>query len=293
MVSEVKRNAAIANASIATARVAARIASRPKWKCAQCGVAKLGTVHQMRHTYCSKECMSVAYSELMTGSNNPNYKNAAERQCEQCGDTYLSYQKRSKFCSPECYSLSKPRVPKRQLSLRLLKKPVEPAKRKPKLIIKCERCTREFRSFPSGRRRYCSYACFVDSGGPIRAGAAAKAATMRYGAKKDANHREIFAIIAETCPVLDLSSVGGGVPDGIAFVRGGWQLFDVKNPKTGYGRRGLNKLQKHWVSKWRGGNVYLIYTDDDAHRFVAGEFASLKYELAGTDSGQAIATVNV
>jgi hypothetical protein len=80
------------------------------------------------------------------------------------------------------------------------------------------------------------------------------------------------------CPVYDLSAMGGGVPDGIAWVKETWQFFDIKNPKTGYGRRGLNPVQKKWITQWRGGPVYLIYTAIDAEQFAKGNFAALKAE---------------
>ena len=101
-------------------------------------------------------------------------------------------------------------------------------------------------------------------------------AKLKYGAKKDANHSEIFDYIAAHTAVKDLSNAGFGVPDGIAWVSDGWRLFDVKNPKTGYGKRGLNARQKSWADDWRGGPVYLIYTVEDAKFFVRGEFSSLK-----------------
>lgn len=101
-------------------------------------------------------------------------------------------------------------------------------------------------------------------------------ATKKYGAKKDANHKEIFDIISKFTAAKDLSPMGCGVPDGIAWVNDGWQLFDVKNPKTGYGKRGLNNRQKKWADDWRGGPVYLIYTVEEAEQFARGNLDGLK-----------------
>ena len=98
----------------------------------------------------------------------------------------------------------------------------------------------------------------------------------RRAAKKDANHKEIFGVIESICPVKDLSEAGRGIPDGIAWINNGWHWFDVKNPKTGYGRRGLNKRQKEWASDWRGGPVFLIYTKDEAEKFAKGYWCELK-----------------
>lgn len=97
-----------------------------------------------------------------------------------------------------------------------------------------------------------------------------------YGAKKDANHKELFAVIGKIVPVKDLSDAGFGVPDGIAWINNGWHLFDIKNPKTSYGRRGLNKIQKRWALDWSGGPVYLLYSVDDALAFATGRFDGIK-----------------
>ena len=100
---------------------------------------------------------------------------------------------------------------------------------------------------------------------------------MKYGPKKDANHNELLAEIIKHCPVYDLSKHGGGLPDGLAWVDGAWRLFDVKNPKTGYGRRGLNPTQKKWLGQCDGGPVYLIYSVEEAGRFARGQFDGIKF----------------
>jgi hypothetical protein len=155
---------------------------------------------------------------------------------------------------------------------------VKPEKkaRPPRQQKACIQCGSIFSFSPSQRRMFCAYQCHLDSGGAFRAGVASTKARMKYGAKKDANHTEIFNAIKEHCAVYDLSSAGGGVPDGVAYVNSTWQLFDVKNPKTGYGRRGLNPVQKKWVANWRGGPVYLIYTPGEAKEFALGNFCDLK-----------------
>jgi len=107
---------------------------------------------------------------------------------------------------------------------------------------------------------------------------------MKYGAKKDANHKEIIEEMRRHCAVHDLSSFGGGLPDGIAWIGEAWHLFDVKNPKTGYGRRGLNEVQKKWVGQWQGGPVYLIYTVEEAARFALGNFSGIKFVAPSKES---------
>lgn len=143
-------------------------------------------------------------------------------------------------------------------------------------IKKCLQCNAEFRAHNSAKRKYCSYACHLDSGGAKRAGEAAVMAKRKYGNKKDANHHEVFNAILEITTAKDLSDAGCGVPDGLAWVEGAWLLFDVKNPKTGYGKRGLNERQKKWAIDWKGGPVYLIYNEDEARLFAKGELDTIK-----------------
>lgn len=126
------------------------------------------------------------------------------------------------------------------------------------------------------RRKFCTYECHLRSGGARRAGDAAARAKMKYGAKKDANHGAIFEEIRKHCVAHDTSNAGCGIPDGIAWVDGAWRLFDVKNPQTAYGRRGLNKRQTEWAGLHGGGPIYLLYTVEDAAKFGRGEFADLK-----------------
>lgn len=147
-----------------------------------------------------------------------------------------------------------------------------------RVVSRCRRCGAAFEHYKSAARIFCSYACHLESGGARRAGDAAAMAKRKYGAKKDANHSEIFGVIGALTAVHDLSNVGCGCPDGLAWVDGGWQLFDVKNPQTGYGRRGLNKRQKEWASDWRGGPVYLIHDIEEAERFAKGNLDGLKRE---------------
>lgn len=145
----------------------------------------------------------------------------------------------------------------------------------------CAKCGTEFRFYPSQHRIYCSYQCHLDSGGAFRAGIAAAEARLKYGPKKDANHNEVVAEMRKYCAVYDMSSAGMGLPDGVAWIKEAWHLFDVKNPKTGYGRRGLNDVQKKWIQAWSGGPVYLIYTVEEAARFAQGNFDGIKFFRGG------------
>ncbi len=93
---------------------------------------------------------------------------------------------------------------------------------------------------------------------------------------KDHNHDWVFDTIRAFTAAHDLSAAGDGVPDGCAWVNGGWQFFDVKNPYTAYGRKGLNKLQKEWADKdRRGGPIWLIHNIVEAENFALGNWDNL------------------
>jgi hypothetical protein len=125
--------------------------------------------------------------------------------------------------------------------------------------------------------RYCSYSCHLKSGGALRAGLAAAGARVKYGAKKDANHIAIVQVMKQCgVPVYDLSGAGNGVPDCIAWVKNEWRLVEIKNPKTGYGRRGLNPIQQKWIDQWRGGPVFILKSVDDALAFTGGKFEAVE-----------------
>ena len=268
---------ALRGAGAVVASTAAKLAERKPWECVECKTQKPATVHQMRKTYCSKECMASGYRKRMIGESNPNHRDAGNRVCAYCGVGYQSYSKTSKFCSHacSCKAHTKPKQP-RQIVLRLVKqKPTKKARAK-KLEKNCIQCGALYLSSPSQKRLFCSYRCHLDSGGAFRAGIAASKATLMYGPKKDANHNEIFDELRKHCSVVDASAVGGGMPDGIAWVNESIQLFDVKNPKTGYGRAGLNKVQQKWVDQWAGPPVYLLYTVEDAKNFGTGKLDAVK-----------------
>ena len=242
-------------------------------------------------------------------TTNNAYKAAGVRTCEQCGGEYHSYNKARKYCGLTCRSKAftrlggrpclhcglqfKPNTEKRKYCSVECNKAAKPKtsfyvpRPLPRTFSACLECGTQFQHAPSHARKYCSYACFITSGGAQRAGDSAAMAKRKYGAKRDANHTTIFGAINAITAVKDLSNAGCGVPDGLAWVNGGWHLFDVKNPQTGYGRRGLNQRQKSWADDWRGGPVFLIYSPDEAIRFARGDFDGLKrfpeIETGGAD----------
>lgn len=269
----------------------ASIAEFGVWSCEQCGAQKAATVHQKRQKYCSYACMSEAYKTRMSGEANPHYK-GLEKECRGCGIAYRSYYKTT-HCSIDCYRDRRkrerePKPPKErpirplgaQIEFRFRLKKVCPYKHPKKHVglvdFRCVQCNGIFQAYKCQARTYCSYKCHLESGGAKRAGQASKRAIMKYGAKKDANHGRLMAVIRSNCPAHDLSGAGCGVPDGIAWISGGWQLFDIKNPQTAYGRRGLNDVQKRWVNETKGGPVYLIHNEEEADRFSRGKLDGLK-----------------
>lgn len=128
----------------------------------------------------------------------------------------------------------------------------------------CCGCGSAYSSY-SKARKFCSHACYQKSG------------TMRGRAKKDANHNEIVAAL-EKCgaTVRDLSHASNGVPDLLVWVREQWHLVEVKNPETGYGKRGLNERQKKWATDWRGGPVFILRTVDEAIAFARGKLDDIQ-----------------
>lgn len=253
------------------------------WKCAYCSLEKRATAHQLRKTYCSNSCMSLAYMSRMIGNNNPNFRNVGLKICDGCKCEYHSYFKKHIFCSRQCSDFAKkketislPKISK----IKKVKAPFIPKS----ISTECIKCGTNFKKYPSQKKMFYSYQCHLDSGGAFRAGMAAAKAIMKYGAKKDANHNEIFDELRKHCAVYDISSTGMGVPDGLAWINDAWHLFDVKNPNTGYGKRGLNPVQKKWLTQWKGGPIFLIYTKDEAKKFANGEFETIKRVYASAEA---------
>lgn len=78
-------------------------------------------------------------------------------------------------------------------------------------------------------------------------------------AKVDANHKEVVdALKTIGASIIDASRLGKGMPDLIVGFRGQTILIEVKNPKTQYGRKGLNENQRKWAESWRGGPLAIV-----------------------------------
>lgn len=283
-------------------------------ECATCRAL----LHRKQKTFCSIGCMLKSHH----GASNPNFKGGPTKACVGCGGTYSRYGTRGRYCSHACYvkhsiedirarglrGAFAPRKPRVKLAPKTYGNcPVcGGVKTKPKAktcgwdcaqVLKrasrggralnstCAQCAVRYHTYEKGRL-YCSYPCFVASGGPLRAGLEAAKATMRYGAKRDANHTEIIDTL-RSCgvAVYDTASIGNGFPDLVAWASNGWHLIEIKNKKTGYGKRGLNPIQRKWAEQWKGGPIILIHSIDEATRFAAGDMSELVIIKCGKPQG--------
>jgi hypothetical protein len=133
----------------------------------------------------------------------------------------------------------------------------------------CLNCGKYFTFSKSTQRIFCSYDCFKKNGGPQRAGFADVEKIEMYGRKKDANHNEIVdALTNAGAYVIDMSHVGKGFPDLIVGFQNTTILMEIKNPKTSYGKRGLNKNQLEWKEKWLGGAYCVVDSIEAALRMI-------------------------
>lgn len=100
-------------------------------------------------------------------------------------------------------------------------------------------------------------------------------------AKKDNNHNSLVKILHQLkIPFVDLSHVGGGIPDGLAWVRWRWEFVEFKNREWGYGRCGLNQNQLDWLQKYPCAIVYILETEEDAVNFANGRLENIKQVTA-------------
>jgi hypothetical protein len=88
----------------------------------------------------------------------------------------------------------------------------------------------------------------------------------RHRGSKDGNHDKVVARFREFgCTVAELVDTGlEGWPDLVVGCIGLNHLVEVKNPDTRYGQAGLSPAQGVFARDWRGGPVYVVYTENDA-----------------------------
>ena len=145
------------------------------------------------------------------------------------------------------------------------------------LAVRCANCGEVFEHTDKSRKRlYCSLRC-------------AAQATRRKGkgrgrntrGKKDLNHDTIVGYLEKLgFQVIDLSSLGGGMPDILCNKAGQSRLAEIKNPETQYGKRGFNLNQQRWNDWWQGEPPAILRTVDDCIEFEK-EFSSKVLAVTG------------
>jgi len=124
----------------------------------------------------------------------------------------------------------------------------------------CFECNKEFFAYHKNRK-FCSKTCANESW--------SKNMPKGYGSRKDDNHKEIVEALTKAgAYVLDMSHVGRGFPDLIIGFQSKTILMEIKNPKTSYGRKGLNKNQLKWKESWTGGAYCVADSIEAALRMI-------------------------
>lgn len=190
------------------------------------------------------------------GEANTNWRGGGFKTCATCGATFKSYSKTRRFCSLSCRSMR----PDNLAQCRAMAHRPRP-NRAPRqgLRLVCKHCGRDFR-WPN-QRLYCIDCKEIGRMNQGRPG---------HMTRRDDNHGEVVEAFEQggAC-VLDLSSVGGGVPDIIVSYLDVLHLVEIKNGTNSYGRRGLNKRQRKWAENWRGSPVIVVHTPAQARKWLA------------------------
>jgi hypothetical protein len=193
-------------------------------------------------------------------TRKPREKLGYNLVCIVCNDSFRAFSK-SKYCLNHKKEAAINKIAKIKLG-----RPVDETRKVTKI---CFHCKKEFEHYKSRLKQYCSYQCHLDSGGAWRAGLAAKESILKYGAKKDANHHEIVDAMQKAgAYVIDMSHVGKGFPDLIVGFQSKTILMEIKNPKTSYGKKGLNKNQLKWKEQWTGGAYCVVDSIEAALRMI-------------------------
>ena len=89
---------------------------------------------------------------------------------------------------------------------------------------------------------------------------------MRRKAKKDGNHDAIVrALEFMGCSVAQMHASGvTGFPDILVGCKSANYLVEIKDRSTAYGKKGLNPNQDDFAQKWRGGNIYVVDSVEQA-----------------------------
>ncbi len=91
---------------------------------------------------------------------------------------------------------------------------------------------------------------------------------MRKHGRVDKNQTALVQVIRQMGATwLDLSSVGGGCPDGLVGWKQQTYLCEIKGLKGT-----LTPDQEQFVSTWRGSAVHILRTTDDVVQLLKGIF---------------------
>ena len=88
---------------------------------------------------------------------------------------------------------------------------------------------------------------------------------MRRAARRDENEKSIveaLRAVGATVYYLDEPC------DLLVGYNGQTVLMELKNPKTGYGKKGFNENQKHFAENWKGGTFCLVDSIESALRML-------------------------
>jgi hypothetical protein len=155
----------------------------------------------------------------------------------------------------------------------------------------CQQCNEPFHSYQKNRK-FCSVRCRDDlvkrerpALAPDRRAvyvARTREHVVKYGVRKDANHRAIVDALRRLgVPFIDMSKLGNGVPDGAVLVKGVTYLVEFKNPQSQYGKKGLSPAQRKWADEWQGGDVYIVQSLDDVLALARGQLSALRVYRCG------------
>ena len=100
---------------------------------------------------------------------------------------------------------------------------------------------------------------------------------MRLKAKRDGNELEIVAALRYCGASVTFLSLPD-VPDLLVGFQSNTYLIEIKSPK---GK--LREGQQEWINNWRGGDVHVVRTVDEALNVIKlGRAGSSKIRFGGT-----------
>lgn len=231
----------------------AEIDARPLWACAQCGLQRRPTAHVSINRFCSMRCRGLA--QRKPGNH-----------CADCGKGIQRAARRCQRCNLQAVraaikpAVKPPRLCKCGRAIEPKKKSCASCKAMRAALAVRSVCVRCSVGVNQRNRTYCDQ-CWSEVNNAMR------------GKKKDSNHQPIAQAFEDAGAIcLDLSDKGGGYPDLLVCFQERMFFVEVKNPKTSYGRRGLNKHQVKFRERYNILPYFVVKTADEAQsilRFVS------------------------